>query len=171
MKKETLDRANALQRDIEQIEEVLRQTGSNTHFELLEHYGKDARKYPVPYSLTDRLRGMLQLEKAQLENRLETLSDDNVEEIRKNGDADVAAFGDSARCDCPHRDGFRLAMRLVYGQVMMLIWAVLSSAYILVEEPSPRTLVLMVGNLLLTGGIICLAELERRRLITEKNNR
>ena len=171
MKKETLDRANALQRDIEQIEEVMRQTGSNTHFELLEHYGKDARKYPVPYSLTDRLRGMLQLEKAQMEKQLEALSDDNVGDSSQDSEVAMAAFAETVRCDCPHRDGFRLAMRLVYGQVMMLIWAVLSSAYILVEEPSPRTLVLMVGNLLLTGGIICLAELERRRLITEKNNR
>lgn len=171
MKKETLDRANALQRDIEQIEEVLRQTGSNTHFALLEHYGNDSIKYPVPYSLTDRLRGMLQLEKTQLEKQLETLSDDNVGESVNDGGDDTAAFGESARCDCPHRDGTKIAMRLVYGQIILLVWLILSTAYILVETPLQGHLMYLLGNLLVTGGIICLAELERRRLITDNNNR
>ena len=171
MKKETLDKANALQRNIEQIEEILRQTGSNTHFELLEHYGKDARKYPVPYSLTDRLRGMLQLEKAQLEKQLETLSDETVGESSQDSEVAMAAFAETVRCDCPHRDGTKIAMRLVYGEIILLLWLILSTAYILVETPLQGHLMYLLGNLIVTGGIFCLAELERRRLITEKNNR
>ena len=75
MKKETLEKAKAIEDDIRSIEKAMEIHKDTRHFEFVEHYGPDARSIKMPRSMNNKLLAVLAEERERLEHELEMLSD------------------------------------------------------------------------------------------------
>lgn len=167
MKEETLAKAKALEKDIDQVKDAMKLRRDTNHYAMLEHYAPDARVYHLPRKLNDKIVALLADELERMEHQLEVLSDDNDGEQDSFDPTGKYANGLPAPQQSPSAadNSKRTHARLVWCMVALYAWLIFCIIYWLLGFSNWIT---TVSNTLFTAFFIYLVDFERRRINKNK---
>lgn len=167
MKEETLAKAKALEKDIDQVKDAMKLRRDVSHYAMLEHYGPGASVCPLPRKLNGKIVALLAEELERMEHQLEVLSDDNV------GDQDnfeptgkyIVWLPATQQSPSAADNSKRTHARLVWCMVALYAWLIFCIIYWLLGFSNWIT---TVSNTLFTAFFIYLVDFERRRINNKK---
>ena len=139
MKKETLKRANEIERAIDGIMFAMETTRESRHFAMMEHYGLDAVPRRLPKSLTPKIMRLLNEERERLEQELERLHDDNLDNHEE-----FVPTGKYNEEEHPNKEEQPTTQEEKHGMIWKLFWSLVLC-------------VMLIGASILANALTCFA--------------